>query len=126
MKGLANKRVVVTGGASGIGAAIVERFLAEGARVAVIDRDATAGRALAQKHPTLAGVLHADVADADLGLWSIGLANDVNEPSSRRGFVRDGDLPDVATCPGTECVGHDLPRAVHGDVTDNDHRRTAR
>jgi meso-butanediol dehydrogenase/(S,S)-butanediol dehydrogenase/diacetyl reductase len=64
MKGLTNKRVVVTGGASGIGAAIVERFLAEGARVAVIDRDASAGRALAQKHPTLAGVLHADVADA--------------------------------------------------------------
>ena len=64
MKGLANKRVVVTGGASGIGAAIVERFLAEGSRVAVIDRDASSGRALAQKHPGLAGVLTADVSDA--------------------------------------------------------------
>jgi NAD(P)-dependent dehydrogenase (short-subunit alcohol dehydrogenase family) len=64
MKGLAGKRVVVTGGASGIGAAIVERFLAEGSRVAVIDRDATAGRSLAGKHPSLAGVLTADVADA--------------------------------------------------------------
>lgn len=31
---------VVTGGASGIGAAIVERFLAEGAYVAAVDRDA--------------------------------------------------------------------------------------
>ena len=40
MKGLAGKRVVVTGGASGIGAAIVERFLEEGSRVAVLDRDA--------------------------------------------------------------------------------------
>ena len=63
MKGLANKRVVITGGASGIGAATVERFLEEGARVAVIDRDEAGGRALRQKHPNLAGVIQADVAD---------------------------------------------------------------
>ena len=64
MKGLAGKRVVITGGASGIGAATVERFLEEGARVAVIDRDEAGGRALRQKHPDLAGVIQADVADA--------------------------------------------------------------
>jgi NAD(P)-dependent dehydrogenase (short-subunit alcohol dehydrogenase family) len=40
MKGLAGKRVVVTGGTSGIGAATVQRFRDEGARVAAIaDRD---------------------------------------------------------------------------------------
>jgi NAD(P)-dependent dehydrogenase (short-subunit alcohol dehydrogenase family) len=33
--------VLVTGGASGIGAATVDRFAAEGARVAVLDRDVT-------------------------------------------------------------------------------------
>jgi len=65
MKGLAGKRVVVTGGASGIGAAIVERFLEEGSRVAVIDVDAAAGRALREKHPGLAGVIAADVSDPD-------------------------------------------------------------
>lgn len=64
MKGLSGKRVLVTGGASGIGAAIVARFLEEGSRVAVIDRDAAAGRALSQKHSNLAGVIEADVADA--------------------------------------------------------------
>ncbi len=64
MKGLAEKRVLVTGGASGIGAAIVARFLDEGSRVAVIDRDAAASRVLAQKHPGLAGVVEADVSDA--------------------------------------------------------------
>jgi len=65
MKGLAGKRVVVTGGASGIGAAIVERFLEEGSRVAVIDVDAAAGRSLREKHPGLAGVIAADVSDPD-------------------------------------------------------------
>ena len=65
MKGLAGKRVVVTGGASGIGAAIVERFLEEGSRVAVIDVDAAVGRSLREKHPGLAGVIAADVSDPD-------------------------------------------------------------
>ncbi|MCI0612114.1 SDR family oxidoreductase [bacterium] len=64
MKGLNNKRVVITGGASGIGAATVERFLEEGARVAVIDFDEVGGQALAKKHPNLAGVINADVANA--------------------------------------------------------------
>jgi meso-butanediol dehydrogenase/(S,S)-butanediol dehydrogenase/diacetyl reductase len=36
---LKDRRVLVTGGASGIGWATVERFVAEGARVAVFDRD---------------------------------------------------------------------------------------
>ena len=34
MRGLKGKTVIVTGGAAGIGAAVVERFKAEGARVA--------------------------------------------------------------------------------------------
>ena len=63
MKGLTNKRVVITGGASGIGASTVERFIEEGSRVVVIDRDEAGGRALRQKHPKLAGVINADVAD---------------------------------------------------------------
>ena len=64
MKGLSNKRVVITGGASGIGAATVERFLEEGCRVAVIDYDEIGGQNLRKKHPSLAAVINADVADA--------------------------------------------------------------
>jgi NAD(P)-dependent dehydrogenase (short-subunit alcohol dehydrogenase family) len=63
MRGLTHKRVLITGGASGIGAATVERFVAEGARVIVIDRDEPGGKALQAKHPDLAGVIQADVAD---------------------------------------------------------------
>jgi meso-butanediol dehydrogenase/(S,S)-butanediol dehydrogenase/diacetyl reductase len=42
MRNLANRAVMVTGGASGLGKAIVERFLEEGALVLATDRDADA------------------------------------------------------------------------------------
>jgi NAD(P)-dependent dehydrogenase (short-subunit alcohol dehydrogenase family) len=44
---LKNEAVIVTGGASGIGASIVEHFMEQGARVSFLDLDAEAGRALA-------------------------------------------------------------------------------
>ena len=65
MTGLVDKRVLVTGGASGIGAATVERFIDEGARVVVLDRDATANRDIAARLPALVGTLTVDVTDAD-------------------------------------------------------------
>src|SRR6202035_3865328 len=42
MRGLKDKRVLITGGASGIGAATAARFLEEGSTVCVLDRDAAA------------------------------------------------------------------------------------
>jgi NAD(P)-dependent dehydrogenase (short-subunit alcohol dehydrogenase family) len=46
---LRGRRVLVTGGASGIGASMVEHFFAQGAQVAFLDRDAGAARALVQR-----------------------------------------------------------------------------
>ena len=58
---LKNKVAVVTGGAGGIGAAIVERYLAEGARVAVADVSLAAAQALAARHGEAALAVALDV-----------------------------------------------------------------
>lgn len=63
MRGLEGKRVVITGGASGIGAATAARFLEEGSIVAVLDRDQAACGRIHQELPALAGTFLADVAD---------------------------------------------------------------
>ena len=63
--GLADKRVLVTGGASGIGAATSARFLEEGASVCVLDRDPDARARIRKELPGLSGVLEADVSDRD-------------------------------------------------------------
>lgn len=51
---LAGKTVLITGGANGAGAAATRLFCAQGARVAVVDRDVDAGEAL-QKELVLQG-----------------------------------------------------------------------
>ena len=53
---LGGKVVVVSGGCRGIGRAIVDTFLAEGARVVVVDRDAAAGAQLVAARGTAGDV----------------------------------------------------------------------
>lgn len=60
---LAQKVAVVTGGASGIGAAIAERFVAEGARVVVADVQVDAGREVADRLGDAARFVACDVTD---------------------------------------------------------------
>jgi meso-butanediol dehydrogenase / (S,S)-butanediol dehydrogenase / diacetyl reductase len=62
MRGLKEKRVLITGGASGIGAATARRFLEEGSIVCVLDRDPKGCEQIRRQLRDLAGVLQSDVA----------------------------------------------------------------
>jgi NAD(P)-dependent dehydrogenase (short-subunit alcohol dehydrogenase family) len=63
MRGLKDKRVLITGGASGIGAATAARFLEEGSRVCVLDRDPQACDHIRRELPALSETIIADVTD---------------------------------------------------------------
>jgi len=62
MHNLSGKRVLITGGARGIGAAIAKRFLEEGSRVVVLDRNRVALEEIKKELPQLEDTLLADVA----------------------------------------------------------------
>jgi meso-butanediol dehydrogenase/(S,S)-butanediol dehydrogenase/diacetyl reductase len=63
MNGLKSKRVLITGGASGIGAATAARFLEEGAQVSILDRDAEACESIRHQLPAISETIIADVAN---------------------------------------------------------------
>jgi NAD(P)-dependent dehydrogenase (short-subunit alcohol dehydrogenase family) len=58
---LSGKVAIVTGGGSGFGEGIVKKFIAEGARVVVVDRNGKAADAVAAAAGANAKALHADV-----------------------------------------------------------------
>src|ERR1700721_2574520 len=63
MNGVRDKRVLITGGASGIGAATAARFLEEGSRVCVLDRDEKACEHIRHELTGLGEAIIADVTD---------------------------------------------------------------
>jgi len=65
MNELAGKVAIVTGGASGLGYATVEKFVAEGARVVIADLHEERGAQLAESCGASARFKRVDVADAD-------------------------------------------------------------
>ena len=65
MRGLEGKRVLITGGAGGIGTTTAERFLEERSQVVVLDRDPASLDRLWSRLPALAGTICADVSDPD-------------------------------------------------------------
>jgi NAD(P)-dependent dehydrogenase (short-subunit alcohol dehydrogenase family) len=77
MRGLKNKRVFITGGAKGIGKATAERFLEEGSRVVVLDRDEKALKDLSKQLSDLSGIINADVTDPKAVVRSFNELNDI-------------------------------------------------
>lgn len=63
MRGLAGQVVVVTGGASGIGLACVERLVEEGCTAVIADVQQAAGEQAAERLGERAHFVHADVTD---------------------------------------------------------------
>jgi NAD(P)-dependent dehydrogenase (short-subunit alcohol dehydrogenase family) len=102
MTDLTDKRVIVTGGSTGIGAAIAQRFLADGAKVFIWCRSQANAAAIAAKLPKLSGVVRVDVADPD-----------AVDPAFARSLECLGGL-DVLVCNAGISIRHDfvdIPRA---------------
>lgn len=63
MRGLKNKSVLITGGAGGIGTAVASRFLEEGARVVLMDKNQPACLQVEKELPGLEPSIIVDVSD---------------------------------------------------------------
>jgi NAD(P)-dependent dehydrogenase (short-subunit alcohol dehydrogenase family) len=63
MKGLNNKRVLITGGASGIGAATVSRFITEKSLVTILDCDEVALNRIKSEISDISGIIKGDVSN---------------------------------------------------------------
>jgi NAD(P)-dependent dehydrogenase (short-subunit alcohol dehydrogenase family) len=73
---LQDSRTLVTGGTTGLGLAIAERFVAEGARVVITGRDVDLGRQAEQALGPATRFVAADAADPDAVASSVGVAAD--------------------------------------------------
>lgn len=89
---LMGKRALITGGAHGIGRAIALEFLAQGSKVVIIDRDATAAAELAQ-----------EVGDNDdFGYDIVDLADRNRTDGVMRDVLRDGPLDVLVSNAGVD------------------------
>jgi NAD(P)-dependent dehydrogenase (short-subunit alcohol dehydrogenase family) len=112
---LDGKVAIITGGANGIGRAMTEAFVAEGARVMIADIDDAAGAALVDALGDSAAFVHCDVSDAENVRATVDAAADrfgslhvmVNNAGIASSFRRlmDDDFRDFTRVMGVDLLG---------------------
>jgi len=92
---LAGKIAFVTGGASGLGAAMVRRFAAEGASVVIADIDAVGGTALAAEIGDAARFQHLDVSDEASWHAALATCTRIDVLVNNAGITTHGSIEDL-------------------------------
>ncbi len=108
---LVGRTALVTGGASGIGRAIVQAFVAEGAQVVVLDRNADWARATAAEDGAAGGV-GADVADEEQVVAAVASAREllgrIDVLVNSAGLLTQSPLVDMPLAQWRETIDVDL------------------
>jgi len=122
MTRLTDKYAIITGGASGIGAATARRFVEEGARVVIADINDDAGRDLAAALGSeVARYIRCDVADpaqiealiAGAQQWFESVDGSVNVLVNNAGIGGGGEVPDVDPAQWSRVMDIDLNAVFH-------------
>jgi len=95
MTRLAGKIAMVTGGASGLGAAIARRFVAEGAQVVLADLDSAAGEALVAELGAAARFVWLDVSAEESWLEALATCQRLDVLVNNAGITTLGSIEDV-------------------------------
>ncbi|MEA3264760.1 MAG: glucose 1-dehydrogenase [Pseudomonadota bacterium] len=92
---LQGKTALITGGSSGLGNAMVRRFVAEGAAVIIADIDDANGQALAAELGQQASFVHLDVAQEADWQRALGNAASIDVLINNAGITTYGSIEDV-------------------------------
>ena len=92
---LNGKTALITGGASGLGEAIAQRYVAEGASVIIADIDAASGQAVAQSLGQAASFVKLDVSLAADWDAAMALADRLDILVNNAGITTHGSIEDV-------------------------------
>ena len=92
---LQGKTALITGGASGLGNAMVRRFVAEGAAVIIADIDNVNGQALAAELGQQASFVHLDVAQEADWQRALGSAASIDVLINNAGITTFGSIEEV-------------------------------
>jgi NAD(P)-dependent dehydrogenase (short-subunit alcohol dehydrogenase family) len=92
---LQGKTALITGGSSGLGNAMVRRFVAEGAAVIIADIDDANGQALAAELGQQASFVHLDVAKEEDWLRALGGGASIDVLINNAGITTYGSIEEV-------------------------------